>query len=153
MLPVRSSGRWTWSAAALGTEVQIRSEELARHLEGPLSRVYFVCGDDTLLGKGGLVKAYSGGVQAALATLPLAMRIPSSWLTVVIDYAGVTPFNRLLTATFDKLVTFDSGNKRAIAPKKKPMSCNREPRRDGSAAENIISQKNTVQTTFVFFHL
>lgn len=49
MLPVRSSGRWTWSVAALGTEVQIRSEELARHLEGPLAKVYFVCGDDTLL--------------------------------------------------------------------------------------------------------
>ena len=50
----------------------------------------------TLLGKGGLVKAYSGGVQAALERLPREEQIPSALLVVVIDYATVTPFKRLL---------------------------------------------------------
>lgn len=48
-----------------------------------------------LLGKGGLVKAYSGGVQLALADLPRSERIPKTQLLVVIDYAAVTPFQRL----------------------------------------------------------
>ena len=50
----------------------------------------------TLLGKGGLVKAYSGGVQLALASLPLSERIPSIGLQVVVDYSTVTPMQRLL---------------------------------------------------------
>lgn len=50
----------------------------------------------TLLGKGGLVKAYSGGVQLALQTLPTSERIPKAEITVVIDYTAVTPFQRLL---------------------------------------------------------
>lgn len=48
-----------------------------------------------LLGKGGLVKAYSGGVQLALQRLPLTERIPKAELLVVIDYTSVTPFQRL----------------------------------------------------------
>ena len=50
----------------------------------------------TLLGKGGLVRAYSGGVQLALETLPLSERIPSLDLEVVVDYSVVTPLQRLL---------------------------------------------------------
>lgn len=50
----------------------------------------------TLLGKGGLVKAYSGGVQLGLETLPLTERVPSAELLIVIDYATVTPFRRTL---------------------------------------------------------
>jgi uncharacterized YigZ family protein len=49
-----------------------------------------------LLGKGGLVRAYSGGVKLALATLPLAQHTPSVDLLVVLDYASVTPVQRLL---------------------------------------------------------
>jgi uncharacterized YigZ family protein len=49
-----------------------------------------------LLGKGGLVRAYSGGVKLALATLPLAQHTPTLDLLVVIDYASVTPVQRLL---------------------------------------------------------
>jgi uncharacterized YigZ family protein len=49
----------------------------------------------TLLGKGGLVKAYSGGVQLALQDLPTVPYVPSSELLIVIDYAMVTPFQRL----------------------------------------------------------
>jgi len=52
----------------------------------------------TLLGKGGLVRAYSGGVTLALASLPIAERIPQSTLLLVIDYAAVTPLHRLLGA-------------------------------------------------------
>lgn len=50
----------------------------------------------TLLGKGGLVKAYSGGVQLALATLPKGEHVPRADLQIVIDYSTVTPFQRLL---------------------------------------------------------
>ena len=49
----------------------------------------------TLLGKGGLVRAYSGGVQLALASLPTLERIPKTDLLVVVDYAAVTQFQRL----------------------------------------------------------
>ncbi len=49
-----------------------------------------------LLGKGGLVRAYSGGVKLALETLPRAMHVPKADLLVVIDYASVTPVQRLL---------------------------------------------------------
>lgn len=48
------------------------------------------------LGKGGLVRAYSGGVQQALETLPLAEKTPKAELEVVIDYAAITPFRRML---------------------------------------------------------
>ena len=50
----------------------------------------------TLLGTGGLVKAYSGGVQLALQSLPTLERVPKAELTVVIDYGAVTLFQRLL---------------------------------------------------------
>jgi uncharacterized YigZ family protein len=49
----------------------------------------------TLLGKGGLVKAYSGGVQLALQSLPISERVPKAEVLVVIDYANVTSFQRL----------------------------------------------------------
>lgn len=49
-----------------------------------------------LLGKGGLVRAYSGGVKLALATLPLTHHTPMTEMLVVIDYASVTPLQRLL---------------------------------------------------------
>jgi uncharacterized YigZ family protein len=50
-----------------------------------------------LLGKGGLVRAYGGGVQMALATLPTVERVPRRTLLLVVDYAAVTPLRRLLT--------------------------------------------------------
>jgi uncharacterized YigZ family protein len=49
----------------------------------------------TKLGKGGLVKAYSGGVQLALESLPRTEQVPSALLTLVVDYATVTPLQRL----------------------------------------------------------
>jgi uncharacterized YigZ family protein len=50
----------------------------------------------TLLGKGGLVRAYSGGVQLALQSLPTVERVPKAEILVLIDYATVTPLQRLL---------------------------------------------------------
>jgi uncharacterized YigZ family protein len=50
----------------------------------------------TLLGKGGLVKAYSGGVQLALESLPLLEKVPKSELLVVIDYSTITALQRML---------------------------------------------------------
>ena len=49
-----------------------------------------------LLGKGGLVKAYSGGVQLALQSLPVLERVPKQDLLVVIDYSTLTPIKRIL---------------------------------------------------------
>lgn len=51
----------------------------------------------TLLGVGGLVRAYSGGVQLALTTLPTTERIDYALLSVVLDYPAVTPVLRLLS--------------------------------------------------------
>lgn len=50
----------------------------------------------TLLGVGGLVRAYSGGVQLALASLPTVERVPATLLDVLLDYGAVTPFQRML---------------------------------------------------------
>jgi uncharacterized YigZ family protein len=50
----------------------------------------------TLLGKGGLVRAYSGGVKLALAGLPIAQYVPMTVLEVTVSYAGVAALRRLL---------------------------------------------------------
>ncbi len=63
----------------------------------------------TLLGTGGLVKAYSGGVKLALATLPVRERVPRSELSILIDYAAVTPFQRLLTGFEAELLEQEFG--------------------------------------------
>jgi uncharacterized YigZ family protein len=62
-----------------------------------------------LLGKGGLVRAYSGGVKLALATLPLAQHVPTVDLLVVLDYASVTPVQRLLPAFEAEVLAEDYG--------------------------------------------
>lgn len=50
----------------------------------------------TLLGKGGLVKAYSGGVKLALADLPTTERVPKTRLEIVTEYSAITLFKRML---------------------------------------------------------
>lgn len=50
----------------------------------------------TLLGKGGLVRAYSGGVQMALESLPVAEKVEKRRLSLLIDYSAVTPVQRML---------------------------------------------------------
>lgn len=49
-----------------------------------------------LLGVGGLVRAYSGGVQRALSTLPTKERVPTALLDVLLDYSAITLVQRLL---------------------------------------------------------
>jgi uncharacterized YigZ family protein len=49
----------------------------------------------TKLGTGGLVRAYGGGVQAALATLPVTERIEYVSLGVTIDYARLAALQQL----------------------------------------------------------
>lgn len=51
----------------------------------------------TKLGTGGLVRAYSGLVQAGLATLPTRERIVTAHLAIQIPYASITLFKRMLT--------------------------------------------------------
>jgi uncharacterized YigZ family protein len=51
-----------------------------------------------LLGKGGLVRAYTGGVQQALAQLPTREKVRKVELTFVLDYASVAGVRRLLPA-------------------------------------------------------
>jgi uncharacterized YigZ family protein len=62
-----------------------------------------------LLGKGGLVRAYSGGVKRALATLPLAEHILAVELLVVLDYGSVTPVQRLLPTFEAQVITEEYG--------------------------------------------
>jgi uncharacterized YigZ family protein len=49
----------------------------------------------TKLGTGGLVRAYGGGVQAALSTLPVAERIEYLPLVVTIEYARLAAVQQL----------------------------------------------------------
>ncbi|MBV7332783.1 YigZ family protein [Chloroflexi bacterium TSY] len=63
----------------------------------------------TLLGKGGLVKAYSGGVKLALEELPLAEHVPSVELLLVFGYSHVTMFRRLISDFEVKLRDEDFG--------------------------------------------
>jgi uncharacterized YigZ family protein len=49
----------------------------------------------TKLGTGGLVRAYGGGVQAALATLPVAERIEYVSLVVTVEYARLAALQQL----------------------------------------------------------
>ena len=50
----------------------------------------------TKLGTGGLVRAYGGAVQQALATLPTIMRVDAIALQVVADYGAVNQMQQLL---------------------------------------------------------
>ncbi len=50
----------------------------------------------TLLGTGGLVRAYSGGVQAALLELPRAEKRARVELLLVLDYGALSGVRRLL---------------------------------------------------------
>jgi uncharacterized YigZ family protein len=49
----------------------------------------------TKLGTGGLVRAYGGGVQAALATLPMTERIVYASLVVTVGYAKLTALQQI----------------------------------------------------------
>ncbi len=50
----------------------------------------------TLLGKGGLVKAYTSGVQQALESLPTTERVRKARLAVEVEYSHVDGLRRLL---------------------------------------------------------
>lgn len=50
------------------------------------------------LGKGGLGRAYSGGVQEALATLPTAMRVARVRVRVEVAYGALEGVRRLIEA-------------------------------------------------------
>ena len=64
-----------------------------------------------LLGKGGLVRAYRGGVQLVLASMPVAEHVPSATIVVLIGYAAITPLQRILAEfeveTLDEEYTVD----------------------------------------------
>jgi uncharacterized YigZ family protein len=59
----------------------------------------------TKLGTGGLVKAYSGAVQHALATLPLTERIDWVELAVTLGYASIDALRQLLPAHEAEVLT------------------------------------------------
>lgn len=62
-----------------------------------------------LLGKGGLVRAYSGGVKLVLEALSLTEHVPTAELAVVIGYSHVTPLQRLLPEFEGRIVAEDYG--------------------------------------------
>ncbi len=57
----------------------------------------------TLLGKGGLVRAYTGGVVEALASLPTVERVRKARVAIEAEYAHVDVLRRTLPA-FDAVV-------------------------------------------------
>lgn len=52
----------------------------------------------TLLGKGGLVRAYTGCVQQALESLPTTERVQKALLAVELEYASIEGVRRMLPA-------------------------------------------------------
>ena len=58
----------------------------------------------TLLGKGGLVRAYTGCVQQALEALPTTERVRKILLAVELEYASVDGVRRMLPAHEAELV-------------------------------------------------
>jgi uncharacterized YigZ family protein len=65
----------------------------------------------TKLGKGGLVRAYSGGVQLALQSCGTTEKIDWARLDVSFDYSAVTAIKRLLPEYEARLVSEDYGEK------------------------------------------
>lgn len=65
------------------------------------------------LGKGGLVRAYSGGVQQALRSLQLTEFVQRVRLTVEIDYPSVTSFQRMLP-DYEVEVSTEAFGERAV---------------------------------------
>jgi len=63
----------------------------------------------TKLGKGGLVRAYSGGVKLALATLPLTEHRLTTDLEVVMPYAFITSLQRMVSKYEAEILTEDYG--------------------------------------------
>ncbi|MDE0312826.1 MAG: YigZ family protein [Caldilineaceae bacterium] len=59
------------------------------------------------LGKGGLVRAYSGGVKTALETLPLSQKMQMAEVEAVISYSEVTLFQRMLPDYSAEIVDSD----------------------------------------------
>lgn len=62
-----------------------------------------------LLGVGGLVRAYSGGVQRALSTLPIHERVPTALVDVLLDYSAISLVQRLLPAYEASIVVQEFG--------------------------------------------
>ncbi|MBL8605342.1 MAG: YigZ family protein [Myxococcales bacterium] len=62
-----------------------------------------------LLGKGGLVRAYTGGVVTALETLPTKLRVALATRVLVFDYAHITGFKRLLAGHEAEVLGEDFG--------------------------------------------
>jgi uncharacterized YigZ family protein len=63
----------------------------------------------TKLGTGGLVRAYGGGVQQALAVLPVTERIEYARVTVTIDYARVAAMQQISAACEAEILAQDFG--------------------------------------------
>ncbi|MEW5982776.1 MAG: YigZ family protein [Acidobacteriota bacterium] len=64
----------------------------------------------TKLGTGGLVRAYGGGVQQALASMPRAERVEWASLHVVIDYARLSVVQQLFTEHEVQIVSQEFGS-------------------------------------------
>lgn len=61
----------------------------------------------TLLGRGGLVRAYSSGVKLALETLPLSEHRAMVELSIVVEYSAVAQVQRLLAEFEAEIVDQD----------------------------------------------
>lgn len=59
------------------------------------------------LGKGGLVRAYTGSVQQALETLPTRERVETATLEIVLEYAALTPVQQVLEEHEAEIVAED----------------------------------------------
>jgi uncharacterized YigZ family protein len=75
----------------------------------------------TNLGTGGLVKAYGGTVQLALATMPRIERIDYTSMTVAVGYDGISAVQQLL-GRFESISESEEYGERAIFRLRVPRS-------------------------------
>lgn len=63
----------------------------------------------TKLGRGGLARAYSGGVKRALETMPRAERVSRTRVRVGLEYGAVDPLRRILERYEARVLAEDYG--------------------------------------------
>lgn len=80
----------------------------------------------TLLGTGGLVRAYSDTARAVLDALPRTERIPTTTLRIAVSYAAYTPLRQTLehhTAQVDDEVFAEAVTLHATLPDEQVAAC------------------------------
>ena len=95
----------------------------------------------TNLGTGGLVKAYGGTVQLALATMPTVERIDYTEITVTVGYESISAIQQLLPR-FESSVA-----RRGLSASARPSACASPRRASRSCARHCSTRRAAARTS------